>query len=221
MAEYLDTTGLTHLWGKITGKINEVKTDVYDLHSAATISVSPKVIERGVSTDVTVAWATTYKGEKVTPVSTDVSKGGEAYSSINTTPNSSQKVSLSATTNFKNTSVIIEGVSKTATATVTAVYPMYFGGNAATSLASADVLALTKQTIKTSPNGDYEVPVTAGQYMWLCVPSGMTISKVTSSGFSVPMEPVATVTVTGKGTYNCYRSSSTYTAQTVKITIAQ
>lgn len=34
----------------------------------------------------------------------------------------------------------------------------------------------------------------------------MSINKVTSSGFDVPMEAPSTVTVPGKDIYKCYRS---------------
>jgi len=143
---------------------------------------------------------------------------------VSTTPNSSTTQTLTTsgagTVTYTNSSTIVEGVTKNTTAKVTAVYPMYFGGNTSSTLDSAKVLALTKQTIKTSPAGSYSVAVTQGQYMWLCVPSTMTINKVTSSGFAVPMESAVSVTVSGKGTYKCYRSSSTYVAGTVSIVIS-
>lgn len=221
MTEYLDKTGLARVWEKVSSKINELKTDVYELHSAAKITVSPTVFEKGVETEVTAKWTTTYKDEKITPVSTKLAISDSESLNETVVDNNSSKVSTCTdTTTFKVTSEIISGVTKTASASAKAVYPMYFGGNTANIIASTDVLAMTKQAIKASPAGTYSVAVTKGQYMWLCVPSGMTITKVTSSGFTVPMETAATVAVTGKGNYNCYRSSSTYVAGTVNIVIA-
>jgi hypothetical protein len=49
--------------------------------------------------------------------------------------------------------------------------------------------------------------VNQGDYVWLCIPSNFNISKVTSSGFGVPMENPISVTVDRKGTYKCYRTS--------------
>ena len=67
---------------------------------------------------------------------------------------------------------------------------------------------LVKQAIKTSPAGTYSLNnTTTGHYLWLCVPNTMTIKKVTSGGFDVPMEAAQSST-TAVDTYKCYRSSS-------------
>ena len=97
---------------------------------------------------------------------------------------------------------------------------MYFGGSASSSLDSAGVTGLAKQGLKTSPNGSYTVSVGQGEYLWLCVPSGMKVNKVVSAGFDVPMEADATVAVSGKGNYSCYRSSSKFNAGSVAITVS-
>jgi len=209
---YLDKEGTAYLWGKIkeTFKQKEV---------TATISVSPSLFEKGVSTSVKVSWASKLDGSQVTPDpdSTSVFQGDDYV--ISQTANSSTTVTISDTTKFTYTTTV-NGTTKSATATATAVYPMYFGSSANSTLTSDNVLAMTKQAIKSSPAGSYSVAVSASQYMWLCVPSTMTINKVTSSGFDVPLEAAATVSVTGKTTYKCYRSSSTYVAGTVNIVIS-
>jgi len=208
---YLDKESTAYLWSKIkeTFKQKEV---------AATISVSPSLFEKGVSTSVKVSWTSKLDGSQVTPESSFVTQGDDGKI-ISETANSSTTVTISDTTKFTHTTTV-SGTSKSATATATAVYPMYFGSSANSTLTSDNVLAMTKQAIKSSPAGSYSVAVSASQYMWLCVPSTMTINKVTSSGFDVPLEAAATVSVTGKITYKCYRSSSTYVAGTVNIVIS-
>ena len=115
---------------------------------------------------------------------------------------------------------VIKGITKTASVTVNAYYPMYFGASAKTALESTDILAMTKQPIKSSPAGNATVEVGANEYLWLCVPSTMSINSVKSGGFDVPMAAPVTVAVDGKGDYKCYRSASPFAEGTFNGVIA-
>ena len=97
---------------------------------------------------------------------------------------------------------------------------MYFGASAKNALESADILAMTKQPIKSSPAGNATVEVGANEYLWLCVPSTMSINSVKSGGFDVPMAAPVTVAVDGKGDYKCYRSASPFAEGTFTGVIA-
>lgn len=204
---------------KNTENLDTLTKDVYDLHSAANLSFSTNLIEKGVNANVTLTWKSTYKGVQITPLSSKITnKATNAV--ISTAHNSSTSLTISDETAFSFETEIVKGVTKSSTGTIKARYPMYFGSKNAETIDSAVVLAFNKQQIKESPSGSYSFSVGAGEYMWLCVPDGMTIKSVKSSGFDVPMQPVAVVAVANKGNYNCYRSSSKFTAQTVNITIA-
>lgn len=84
-------------------------------------------------------------------------------------------------------------------------------------LQTAGTALPTEAQIKAATNkrrqitGTYDIQVTAGQYVWLCVPKGLTqIKDIKSSGFGVPFEAAQTVSVTvgtQTVTYNCYRIS--------------
>lgn len=218
---YLDQTGLAYFWNKIkqhvTDEVTPINEKVFQAHGSASVSVSPSIIEKGVPTKVAVKNTVTFSGATYTPLSVNLKKGD---SSLSTTPNGSIDDTVNDTTTYTMDVTFITNVSKTVSGKVTAVYPMYFGSNAATTLDSSKILAMTKQALKTSPNGTYNVNVAQGNYMWLCIPSSMNINKVTSSGFDVPMESPSTVAVTGKENYKCYRSSSQFNAGTVNIVIS-
>ena len=133
------------------------------------------------------------------------------------------------------TSKLFSGVTQNTTYTVKAVYqektaqgstsatfvaPMYFGFAAATEAASLEITSLGKQSIKTSPGGSYTLNnATTGHYLWICVPSSMTISRVTSSGFDVPMEAAENGS-TPVDSYKCYRSSSPINEGAMSIVIS-
>lgn len=194
---------------------------IYNAHGSVTVSISPNIIERDVQKSVSVTNKVQFLGKNYTPQAISVREGSTTGTVISTTANTSTDRTVSASTTYYATVTFIDGVQKTASATVNAYYPMYFGGSAKTTLVSADVLAMAKQTIKNSPNGSYRVNVGQAQYMWLCIPSAINKSiTVKSNGFGVPMQSAAQVSVSGKGTYYCYRSSSTYNAGEISIEIS-
>lgn len=171
-------------------------------------SVSPTIIEKGVDADITIRGNNLFNSKPLVPETLSVKRGTTV---INSTPIASLNIKDTLNTEDGRTtytlSITSKGVTKTATANVNAYYPMYFGHSAKAALTGEDVLGLTKQAIKSSPNGTYNMTgIAEGEYVWLCVPSNFSITKVTSSGFGVPMAAAATVTVEGKGSYKCYRT---------------
>lgn len=177
-------------------------------------SASPTVIEKGVDANISIRGSILFNSKGLVPETLSLKRGTTV---INSTPVSSLNITdVLNTTEDRTTytlSITSKGVTKTASANVNAYYPMYFGHSSKTALESADVLGLTKQAIKSSPNGTYNMSgIGQGDYVWLCVPSNFSITKVTSSGFGVPMEAPITVTVDGKGSYKCYRTSGAMNA---------
>lgn len=171
-------------------------------------SVSPTIIEKGVDADITIRGNNLFNSKPLVPETLSVKRGTTV---INSTPIASLNIKDTLNTKDDRTtytlSITSKGVTKTATANVNAYYPMYFGHSAKAALTGEDVLGLTKQAIKSSPNGTYNMTgIAEGEYVWLCVPSNFSITKVTSSGFGVPMAAAVTVTVEGKGSYKCYRT---------------
>ena len=170
--------------------------------------VRPTIIEKGVDAAITIRGNNLFNSKPLVPETLSVKRGTTV---INSTPIASLNIKDTLNTEDDRTtytlSITSKGVTKTATANVNAYYPMYFGHSAKAALTGEDVLGLTKQAIKSSPNGTYNMTgIAEGEYVWLCVPSNFSITKVTSSGFGVPMAAAATVTVEGKGSYKCYRT---------------
>lgn len=115
--------------------------------------------------------------------------------------------SSQGTTTYTVTATI-DGKSYTAKASANAYLPQFAGTSTAATVADLNVagLAIKKQSIK----GQITVNAPTGEdkYVWFCVPSGVTISKVTSAGFGVNLKTVETkkATVGGKEyNYSCYR----------------
>lgn len=195
----------------LTEDVNEINQILFTQYTSLTMSRTPTLFEKGVSTQVTLNWSTKFNNQEIEPDSISVKKGSQVLTSDKALK--TIKDSISDTQTYSMTAMI-KGITKTASVTVNAYYPMYFGASIKDALVSSEVLSLTKQPIKASPSGNVTIEVEANEYIWLCVPSNMTINSVKSGGFDVPMAAPVTVAVNGKGNYKCYRSANKFVAGT-------
>lgn len=185
--------------------------------------VSPTIIEKGVATTININGRFLFAGDPITPDTLTLKMNDKVLS--NTPVNDLSGIKDVLTTSQDritySISITAHNVTRNASAVVSTYYPCYFGHTAKIVITSADVLGFSKQSVKPSPNGTYSMSeINQGDYVWLCVPSNFNINKVTSSGFSVPMEAAISVPVDGKGSYKCYRTSSSLAAGTFNFVIS-
>jgi len=171
------------------------------------LSASPSPVFVGEQREITLKATSSVGADIIIKEGDNVVATGEGTSltgSSTITPTSAGNTNYSA-------EFVVGGLTKNASAVVTAVYPIWYGsGNAWTS-------AQTKASAKTSPAGSYNVVVTtAASYVWFVVPASMSIEHATKSGFDFPLEAPQSVTKDGVA-YKAYRSSNTYDAGTETI----
>ena len=185
------------------------------------LSINPILIEFTESEkDTSVAWKIMRKGVGVTPTVLTFKQDGVALSAELVANGSiNAKVNKLGDTVFE-IAVEAEGMKKSASKKLTMVLPVYMGFAGASDAAGLAITELSKYAPLSSPAGTYKIKNNAdGIYLWLCVPDTMTINKVTSSGFTVPMREVQTGQ-TELGGYKCYRSSNAIVAGEYTYTIS-
>lgn len=185
------------------------------------LSINPILIEfTGSEKDTSVAWKIMRKGVGVTPTVLTFKQDGVALSAELVANGSiNAKVNKLGDTVFE-IAVEAEGMKKSASKKLTMVLPVYMGFAGASDAAGLAITELSKYAPLSSPAGTYKIKNNAdGIYLWLCVPDTMTINKVTSSGFTVPMREVQTGQ-TELGGYKCYRSSNAIVAGEYTYTIS-
>lgn len=181
-----------------------------------TLTATPELLEyTGEAQTVTLGWTVKRRDANVTPTALSLRVGGQAMQVIEGAKTATISVNAEGNTSI-TLHVEAEGMTDETTKTVTMVRAMYFGFAAAEAATDLDIKALGKQPIKITPSGNYIISNAAdGNYLWLCVPDTMNISKVTSGGFDVPMEAVETT-----DGYKCYRSSNAIITGTYNYQIA-
>ena len=185
------------------------------------LSINPILIEfTGSEKDTTVAWKIMRKGVGVTPTELTFKQNGVALAAGLTASGSiNAKVNKLGDTVFEIV-VTADGMKGSTSKKLTMVLPVYMGFAGASDAAGLAITELSKYAPLSSPAGTYKIKNNAdGIYLWLCVPDTMTINKVTSSGFTVPMREVQTGQ-TELGGYKCYRSSNAIVAGEYTYTIS-
>ena len=231
--------------------ITETNKLIIRLHADYGFGATPNPIEKDVPTPITIKSAYfQFDKEDVIPTggvkvtaSTKTLTGTVTrtydISSIINNSGTVSTASISLPTTYTMTITHL-GMDLKKSITVNAYYPMYFGSSGnesiskdnlntifstATTIGAAKEVSgvgvFTKQPISGSPNGTRNFKVNSSQYIYLLVPSTMTINKVTSSGFDVPMSSTAPeVTGTNKGSYRVYRSEKKVNGGTLSIVIS-
>nr|DAD82301.1 MAG TPA: Tail fiber protein [CrAss-like virus sp. ctcfK29] len=97
-------------------------------------------------------------------------------------------------------------------------YLCYYGGNAESTM-TAEILNTLSRVSTTGIAFDLKVTTKDNDYIWLVVPSYLSISRVTSAGFDVTLAAPQTIT-NSLGSFKAYRTANPLTAATWNLVIS-
>ena len=203
---------------------NEVNKVLLSQLTNVDMTCTPSFVEKpGQNEDISVKWNITYNNKRLIPKTLKLvsTTQGEPIS----TDTNATSATVNVPTSFRDDKITLTltitmeyGASKVVTKTINTYYPCYFGNSSLSTGNWADAIKLTKQVLE-SPKGTYSMNVTEGNYVWLYVPSEMTINEVISNGVKVPFLDKAEISGE-KGVYNGYRSVEKFKAGTFNYTIS-
>lgn len=97
-------------------------------------------------------------------------------------------------------------------------YLCYFGGNPAATM-TAEILNTLSEVSTTGVSFNPGITTKDNDYIWLVVPSYLSISRVTSAGFDVTLAAPQTIT-NSLGSFKAYRTANPLTAATWNLVIS-
>lgn len=97
-------------------------------------------------------------------------------------------------------------------------YLCYFGGNPAATM-TAEILNTLNKVSATGVSFNPSITTKDNDYIWLVVPSYLSISRVTSAGFEVPLSAPQTIS-NNLGSFKTYRTINPLTANTWNLVIS-
>ena len=128
----------------------------------------------------------------------------------------------SLTTNIEGSREIfkfeVSKTGRTGKSTSTTRYLCYFGGNPAATI-TAEILNTLNKVSATGVSFNPKVTTKDNDYIWLVVPSYLSISRVTSTGFDVTLAPPQTIE-NSLGSFKAYRTVNPLTVATWNLIIS-
>lgn len=112
----------------------------------------------------------------------------------------------------------VEKKGKTGKSTSQTRYLCYFGGNPAATM-TAEILNTLNKVSATGVSFNPKVTTKDNDYIWLVVPSYLSISHATSAGFDVTLAAPQTIT-NNLGIFKAYRTANPLTAATWNLVIS-
>lgn len=112
----------------------------------------------------------------------------------------------------------VEKKGRTGKSTSQTRYLCYFGGNPA-AIMTAEILNTLNKVSATGVSFNPKVTTKDNDYIWLVVPSYLSISRATSAGFDVTLAAPQTIT-NSLGTFKAYRTANPLTAATWNLVIS-
>ena len=112
----------------------------------------------------------------------------------------------------------VEKKGRTGKSTSQTRYLCYFGGNPAATM-TAEILNTLNKVSATGVSFNPKVTTKDNDYIWLVVPSYLSINRVTSAGFDVTLAAPQTIT-NNLGSFKAYRTANPLTAATWNLVIS-
>lgn len=201
-------------WTKIDQRVMESIDNlyyyIYSNLAELQYTVTPPIIEKGVSTPIRIDWKVVLNGERIVPESLELSSGNTILVDKNYIEYYNDNIS--DTKEYKLSVTLEHGVTFDKDITVTAIKCPYIGFSGIITT-EEQIQNLNKQDLTLNLSGEYNITNNAGgQFLWICTPN--TISEVISNNITIPMEDLIKVE-----DYNCYRSSKMLKSGTFKFII--
>ena len=177
------------------------------------VNITPTAFqEKGTSTEITITWNAKIEGEVVAPESVFVN-------GIDVTGQTFYKETISDSKTF-NVKITAEGRITSINKSITYVYPIFTGFNAATEFTESVAEALTKLELRSSLGTitDTKTNNSISNYYWIISP--YKVNNIVTSGISIISDFIYT-TVEYKGTtYHYYRLNTPSSTDTFTFIIS-
>lgn len=141
-----------------------------------------------------------------------------AAKNISTTPSSGGTLSTPIEGAREIFKFAVTKKGRTGKSTSQTRYLCYFGGNPASTM-TAEILNTLNKVSATGVSFNPKVTTKDNDYIWLVVPSYLSITRVTSAGFDVTLAAPQTIT-NSLGSFKTYRTANPLTAATWNLVIS-
>lgn len=211
----------TGLPDELIGMIQDVDESLAKLNDTVYPIILGFTITPNVGTMQTeVRYSVSSDNKPIVPDTSIISKqiNDNAAKNISTTPSSGGTLSTPIEGAREIFKFAVEKKGRTGKSTSQTRYLCYFGGNPASTM-TAEILNTLNKVSATGVSFNPKVTTKDNDYIWLVVPSYLSITRVTSAGFDVTLAAPQTIT-NNLGSFKAYRTANPLTAATWNLVIS-
>ena len=211
----------TGLPDELVGMIQDVDENLAKLNDTVYPIILGFTITPNVGTMQTeVRYSVSSDNKPLVPDTSIISKqiNDNAAKNISTTPSSGGTLSTPIEGAREIFKYAVTKKGRTGKSTSQTRYLCYFGGNPAATM-TAEILNTLNKVSATEVSFNPKVTTKDNDYIWLVVPSYLSITRVTSAGFDVTLSAPQTIT-NNLGSFKAYRTANPLTAATWNLVIS-
>lgn len=211
----------TGLPDELVGMIQDVDENLAKLNDTVYPIILGFTITPNVGTMQTeVRYSVSSDNKPLVPDTSIISKqiNDNAAKNISTTPSSGGTLSTPIEGAREIFKYAVTKKGRTGKSTSQTRYLCYFGGNPAATM-TAEILNTLNKVSATEVSFNPKVTTKDNDYIWLVVPSYLSITRVTSAGFDVTLAAPQTIT-NNLGSFKAYRTANPLTAATWNLVIS-
>lgn len=211
----------TGLPDELVGMIQDVDENLAKLNDTVYPIILGFTITPNVGTMQTeVRYSVSSDNKPLVPDTSIISKqiNDNAPKNLSETPSSSGTLSTPIEGAREIFKFAVTKKGRTGKSTSQTRYLCYFGGNPASTM-TAEILNTLNKVSATGVSFNPKVTTKDNDYIWLVVPSYLSISRVTSAGFDVTIAAPQTIT-NNLGSFKAYRTANPLTAATWNLVIS-
>lgn len=211
----------TGLPDELVGMIQDVDENLAKLNDTVYPIILGFTITPNVGTMQTeVRYSVSSDNKPLVPDTSIISKqiNDNAAKNISTTPSSGGTISTPIEGAREIFKYAVTKKGRTGKSTSQTRYLCYSGGNPAATM-TAEILNTLNKVSATGVSFNPKVTTKDNDYIWLVVPSYLSISRVTSAGFDVTLAAPQTIT-NSLGSFKAYRTANPLTAATWNLVIS-
>ena len=211
----------TGLPDNLVGMIQDVDENLAKLNDTVYPIILGFTITPNVGTMQTeVRYSVSSDNKPLVPDTSIISKqiNDNAAKNISTTPSSGGTISTPIEGAREIFKFAVTKKGRTGKSTSQTRYLCYFGGNPAATM-TAEILNTLNKVSSTGVSYNPSITTKDNDYIWLVVPSYLSITRVTSAGFDVTLAAPQTIT-NNLGSFKAYRTANPLTAATWNLVIS-
>ena len=211
----------TGLPDNLVGMIQDVDESLAKLNDTVYPIILGFTITPNVGTMQTeIRYSVSSDNKPLVPDTSIISKqiNDNAAKNISTTPSSGGTISTPIEGSREIFKFAVTKKGRTGKSTSQTRYLCYFGGNPASTM-TAEIINTLNKVSATGVSLNPKVTTKDNDYIWLVVPSYLSITRVTSAGFDVTLAAPQTIT-NSLGSFKAYRTANPLTAATWNLVIS-